>query len=76
MTTPEVVFAKLMSIDGIGRVSNEKAFARIGSLIDLSADLARDDGTTRASEVAQRRRLEMGLANVDKAKTDCLVQLG
>jgi len=39
-----------MAFQGIDGVSNETAIERIGRLIDLSHDLKREDGTTRALE--------------------------
>lgn len=54
----EQMFARLMASQGPAGLSAEKALERIGLLIDLSGDLAREEGIARALEWADE--LEKG----------------
>lgn len=54
----EKMFFRLMASQGPAELPTEKAFEQIGLLIDLSGDLAREEGTARALEWADE--LEKG----------------
>lgn len=61
----EKMFARLMASQGLAGLSAEKALEQIGLLIDLSGDLAREEGTARALEWADE--LEKGSLSASDA---------